>query len=328
MKVVIPMAGFGTRLRPHTYSRPKPLVNVAGQPLLKHVIDSLQDIEIDEYIFIVGYLGEQIEDYIRENHDIQARFVEQREMIGQAHAIYLAKDYLSGPAIILFSDTIFKGDLTPIIESQSDGIIYTMQVEDPRRFGVVVLNDEGHITDFIEKPDTMEHNNVSIGLYYVRDSRELIHAIKAQMEANQMTKGEFYIADALQRMINGGDVFTTAEVDFWLDCGKPETVLETNRFLLEHGSNNSPEVTPDGVTLVPPVFVHPDAHIENSVIGPYATISAGCTVTDSIIRNSIIDINSEVKAAIIEESLIGRDARVTGGFRRLNVGDTTSIDFS
>ena len=328
MKVVIPMAGFGTRLRPHTYSRPKPLVSVAGKPLLDHVIESLDGIEVDEWIFIVGYLGDQIREYVAENYDINAQFVEQNEMKGQSHAIYLAKDYLTkGEVIVLFSDTIFQADVDAINNAKHDGVIYTMEVEDPSAYGVVALNDENIITDFAEKSDDPPSNEAIIGLYYVKDAPHLIRAIEEQIADEDLTKGEYFIADALQRMIDDGAEFTTATVDFWLDCGKPHTLLETNRFLLSNGASNTQDDEYDNVTIIPPVYIHPDAKLENAVIGPNTSISRSCTIRDSIIRDSIVDTGASVTGAMLTESLIGRDAQVTGAFQKLNVGDKSSIHF-
>jgi len=326
MKVVIPMAGYGKRLRPHTYSRPKPLINVAGQPLVKHVIDSLEGLDIDEYIFIVGYLGAQIEDYILANCDVKASFVTQHEMVGQAHAIYLARELLEGPTIVLFADTLFKADLNPIKDAGSaDALVYVREVKDPRRFGVVELNGENRVTRFIEKPDSLNNRQAVIGLYYVREANSLLGAIETQMERKQMTKGEFFIADAFQIMIDEGAIFETQPVDVWLDCGKPETVLETNRYLLANGFDNSEEFKGNNVTIIPPVNIHPDAVFEHAIIGPHATVAADCHVSYSIVRDSIIDTGAVVQYALLDQSLIGRDARVVGQYSTLNVGDESSI---
>jgi glucose-1-phosphate thymidylyltransferase len=327
MKVIIPMAGYGTRMRPHTYSRPKPLISVAGEPMLKHLLDSLEALEVDEYIFIVGYLGDQIKAWITENYDFKATFVVQDELIGQAHAIYLAREYLEGPAVILFSDTLFEADLSVIAETKADVLAYTQRVEDPRRFGVVELDDEGRVTRFIEKPSSTENKNAVIGLYYIRDSAWLIRAIETQMKRNEMTKGEFYLADAFQIMIEEGADFRQQNVDVWLDTGKPETVLETNRYLLDHGHDNS-HLMHEGVAIVPPVHIHPTATVEEAVIGPYASIGADCVVTGSVIRNSIIDDCAEVHTVMLEGSLIGREAHVAGRYTTLNVGDNSNINFN
>lgn len=328
MKAVIPMAGYGKRLRPHTFSRPKPLINVAGQPMLKYLIDALEaELDIDEYIFIVGYLGEQIKEWIDENYDFKATYVVQDELIGQADAIYRAREHIDGPTIILFSDTLFETDLDVVNRTDADAVIYAREVEDPRRFGVVELNEEGRITRFIEKPDTTENKNAVIGLYYVREGKDLIAAIEEQMARNEMTKGEFYLADAFQIMIDDGADFRSEPVDVWLDCGKPETVLETNRYLLENGYDNSSTVQIEGVTVIAPSNVHPSAHLENVIVGPYATIGKGCDVRSSIIQNSVVDDGATVQHMVLSASLIGRNANVVGRHYTLNVGDSSAIDF-
>jgi glucose-1-phosphate thymidylyltransferase len=328
MKVVIPMAGYGKRLRPHTYSRPKPLINVAGQPMLKHLLDPLGELEIEEYIFIVGYLGEQIEEYISANYGFKASFVIQEELIGQAHAVYLAREHLNGPAIVLFADTLFETDLSVINTTDADAVAFVKEVEDPRRFGVVEVDAGGHVTRFIEKPDSVENKQVVIGLYYIRDSQHMIRAIETQMARKHMTKGEFFLADAFQIMIEEGAAFRTQNVEVWLDCGKPETVLGTNRYLLDNGFDNSHTVRVEGVTVIPPAHVDPDARLENAIIGPYATISAGCHVSSSIIRDSIIDRGARVSDALLMQSLVGRNAHVSGRYCVINVGDESSVDFS
>ncbi len=328
MKVIIPMAGLGTRMRPHTFSRPKPLINVAGQPMLKHLIDSIIELNAEEYIFIVGYLGEQIEAFITENYDFKAQFVEQKELIGQAHAIYLARDYLNGPVVILFSDTLFWTDLSVIHRTDADAVMFVKEVEDPRHFGVVVCDEDGHVTQFIEKPNSMMNRNAVIGLYYIKESQSMLRAIEKQMARKQMTKGEFFLADAFQIMIDEGAVFKTQKVDVWLDCGKPETVLSANRYLLENGHDNSAEIQQPGVTVIPPVNIHPSAKLEHAIIGPNAAIGAGCEVSYSIIKDSIINAGAHVHNIILDNSLIGEDATVAGAYHTLNVGDKSTVDFS
>lgn len=328
MKVVIPMAGYGTRLRPHTYSRPKPLVNIAGEPMLKHVLASLDGLDIDEYIFIVGYLGDQIKDYINTHYNVKAQFVVQEEMIGQAHAIYLAKEYLEGPAIVLFSDTLFDADVNAIKNSEDDGVIYVKEVEDPRAFGVVTLDNAGHITKFVEKSEKIVSHLAIIGMYYVRESEKLIEAIETQMERKQMTKGEFYIADALQIMVDDGAKISTEGVNVWLDAGKPETVLETNRYLLSNGFDNTEEIDFGNSVVIPPVYIHPSANLNHSIIGPNVTVSKNCVIKHSVVRESIIDESAEVKHTTLQNSLIGRSAKVTGRYHQLNVGDNSSLDFT
>jgi glucose-1-phosphate thymidylyltransferase len=328
MQVIIPMAGYGTRLRPLTFSRPKPLLPVAGAPMIRHVIDSLNGIDVDEYIFIVGYLGNQIEEYVRQNYNVKAHFVVQEELIGQAHAIYLTREYLNGPAIVLFADTLFQADLGIIKKTTADAVAFVKEVEDPRRFGVVEVDEKDKVTRFIEKPDSMENKNVVIGLYYLRDSAPMITAIEKQMATKNMTRGEFFIADAFQIMVQDGAVFNTSPVGVWLDCGKPETVLETNRYLLENGHANESSFSKSGVAVIPPSFIHPSALIESSVIGPYASIGAGCQIKDSFIRDSIIDDNAVVQSIHLDQSLVGIKTNVAGKISTLNIGDESSLSLT
>jgi glucose-1-phosphate thymidylyltransferase len=322
MKVIIPTAGLGTRLRPHTYSKPKPLVSVAGKPVLGHILDTLSQIEIEELIFITGYLGNQIEDYVRTHTKVPARFIEQTELKGQAHAVYLARDAVSGPTIILYVDTIFEADLAKLRHLDADGAIYVKEVADPRRFGVTFI-ENGYISRLVEKPDTDISRLAMIGLYYVREAERLMGAIEQMMERNLQTKGEFYLTDALQLMIDDGARFIAEPVSVWEDCGKAETVLQTNRYLLDHGRSHTGPW--EGSIIIPPVYIDDDARVVNSIVGPYVSIAAGAEVSDSIVRDSIINEHAVVKASTLDQSIIGSDAAVHGGFRQLNVGDASEV---
>ncbi len=325
MKVVIPLAGFGTRLRPHTYTKPKPLVNVAGKPVLGHILDKLLNLEVEEIVFIVGYLGQQIQDYVDTYYCFNARYIEQKEMLGQAHALFLARDFLPGRALIIFVDTIFETDLSHLAEVDADGVIYVKEVENPRRFGVAVV-EEGRITRLIEKPATMEHNLAVIGLYYIQDMPWLMEAIDQLMRGGITTGGEYYLADALQLMINDGARLIAQPVEVWKDCGKPETVLETNRYLLTHGHGNAEQVRAQDSLIIPPVHIDPTARIIHSIVGPYVTIAPGCEVRNSVIRDSIIDEGAHIADTMLEQSLIGKEALVKGRYQKLNVGDSSSVD--
>ena len=327
MNVIIPLAGFGTRLRPQTYTKPKPLINVAGKPVLGHILDKLEDLNVEEIVFIVGYLGNQVQAFVDECYDFKTHYVEQKELLGQAHAIYLAKELLKGPTIILFVDTLFEADLKRLAKEPSDGVIYVKEVEDPRRFGVTIVNKEGNITRLIEKPSSMKDNLAVIGLYYIKEIQWLMTAIETLMEKNIQTKGEFYLADAIQLMIDDGAVFKPQPVDVWLDCGKPETVLETNRYLLKSNMDNSANVASINSIIIPPVHVDPSVKIKNSIIGPYVTVGAGCEIEDSIIRNSIVDEETFIRDTMLEESLIGRKVDLIGRPRQLNLGDSAQISF-
>lgn len=330
MKIVIPLAGYGTRLRPHTFTKPKPLINVAGKPVLGHVLDMFKDVEgVDEVIFITGHLGDQIEHYVSKQYPhVKARYFEQKEMNGQSTAVYLAREHLQGPMLLVFVDTIVETDLSRLADETADAVAWVKQVEDPRRFGVAEVGPDGYVTRLIEKPSDMSNNLVVVGFYYLKEARDLIEAIREQIERNIQTKNEYFLADALQLLLNKGMKMRVQPVDVWLDCGKAETVLETNRYLLAHGHDNSQDTKRDGYVVIPPAHIHPSAHIVHSVIGPHATISAGCHVENAIIRDSIIDDGATIQDTVLAQSLIGQHARVTGRYRSFNVGDSSEVGFT
>ena len=329
MKVIIPLAGFGTRLRPHTYTKPKPLINVAGKAVLGHILDKFAGMDVEEFIIVHGYLGEQIQSYMATHYpQYRTRFVEQKELIGQADAILRCRPFASGPALIVFVDTLFEADLASLKQEQADAVIYVKEVQDPRRFGVAVVGPDGYIQSFVEKPNSMDNRLAVIGMYYVKNSVSLMRACQALLDQNYQTKGEYFLADALNLMIQAGSQFRTQMVEVWEDCGKPETLLHTNRYLLDHGHDNSAECAGQNSLIVPPVNIAPTAVIEHSVIGPYATIADGCRITGSIIRDSIIDEDARIEEAALEQSLIGKGAVVKSKYRKLNVGDSSSVDLS
>jgi len=329
MQVIIPLAGFGKRMRPHTWSKPKPLVNVAGKPVLGHILDKLSnlDVQVDELIFVVGWLGEQIEEYYRDSdYSYRARYVEQRELMGQAHAIWLAREHLHGPVLIIFVDTIFEADLCGLEESGLDGVLYAREVDDPRRFGVIAVDPEGIATRIVEKPSSMENRLAVVGVYYVRDSAWLIRAIEELIERGMESKGEYWLADALNLMIEQGARMGVREVSVWEDCGTPADVLKTNRYLLEHGQSNGSQVGLINSVVIPPVYIAPSAHVENSVIGPYVSVSEKAQIVQSIIRDSIIDAEATINDVMLDKSIIGKDAVVRGRHSVLNVGESSQVD--
>ena len=328
MNVIIPLAGFGTRLRPHTFSKPKPLINVAGKPVLGHILDKLINEDLDEVVFVVGYLGDQIESYVKTTYpNIKGHYVEQKELNGQAPAILLARDIVQGPTVIVFVDTLADADLTSLSKEKSDGVIYVKEVEDPRRFGVVKLDEQGMITRFVEKPEDMSNRLAVIGMYYVREIQDLMRCCDELVKRQLKTHDEYFLADAFNLLIESGAKLRPQTVDVWLDCGKPETVLATNRYLLEHGQDNSTAWKNDQRVIIPPVHIHPTAIIERSVIGPYATIAEGCHITNSIVRDSVVDTGAYVSDHVLANSLIGRDAVLIGRPRRFNVGDSSVVGF-
>jgi glucose-1-phosphate thymidylyltransferase len=328
MKVIIPLAGFGTRLRPHTYTKPKPMINVAGKPVLGHLLDSIAHLDVEEYIFIVGYLGEQVEEYVNAEYKLKARFIEQKELLGQAHAIYLAREFLQDePVFIIFVDTLFEADLSILKNPEADAVVFVKEVENPRPFGVVRLNPDGTIGGFVEKPATDENRLAVVGLYYFQHANPLIAAIQTLMDRKIMTKNEYFLADAMHLMVESGQKFRTGQVTAWLDCGRPDTVLDTNRYLLAHGHDNSPDFADrKDVIIRPPVNIHPTANITDSVIGPNVTIAANCVIINSVLQDTIIDERAECKSIFLEDSLIGRNAHVDGRYRTVNVGDSSAVE--
>ena len=324
------MAGFGTRLRPHTWSRPKQLISLAGKSVLAHVIEmfsTLTDPKNVELIFIVGYLGDKVEAYMNEYHpETKVQYVMQEEMRGQSHAIYLTKEYLGGPMLMVFADTLIETDLSFLADEEADMVAWVKPVPDPRRFGVTEVGEDGWVKRIIEKPRDISNNLAVVGFYYFKDSEALISAIKEQLEQGHQLKGEFFLADAVNIMLDNGAKMRAERVQTWLDAGTAEAVLETNRYLLKNGHDNSAEVSQaNGLTLIPPVFIDPSAKVTASVIGPYAAIGANCVVDHSVIRDTIIEKGSQILGVSLENSLIGENTLVGSGSRSINIGDNSEV---
>jgi glucose-1-phosphate thymidylyltransferase len=309
VKVILPVAGKGTRLLPITKHLPKPLVRVAGRPVLDYVIDKLQGLSVEELIFITGHLKEQIEEYVGATYDIPARFVEQQVQDGTAGAVNLARPYVDGPVLIVFVDTVFDADLSLLQRTDADGIIWAKDVEDYQRYGVVVTDEQGYMRRIVEKPSEPISRLANIGLYYIRDWQTLFEGIDHTLAGPQF-KGEWFLTDAFQYMIDHGRKLLTAEVGGWYDCGKVETVLSTNLHLLEQGGRRSPEER-DGVTLVDPVFVADAVTLEDCTIGPNVSIDAGAVVRGSTVRDAIIGENAVVAGSTVNHSLVGNDSVIT-----------------
>lgn len=336
LKIVIPMAGWGTRMKPHTWSKPKPLVSVAGKTSLEHLLDmfkTLPDPENTEYIFIVGpYLGEtQIPAFIKEHYpNLKAHYVVQHEMKGQSHALTLAREYLRhGPLVICFSDTLMETDFSFLSDEQSDGVAWVMPVEDPRRFGVAEEGSDGWVKRFIEKPQSMHNNLVVVGCYYFKNADKLLAAIDDQIKRGIMLKNEYFLTDAISIMIESGAQIRTNKISTWLDTGTIEATLDTNKTLLEKQGSKLQTFASSNVKIVEPVAIHETAEISNSIIGPYVSIGANCRIENSQIAESILEADCEIKDAALSRSLIGRQARVKargdGHFMQLNIGDTSSV---
>jgi glucose-1-phosphate thymidylyltransferase len=323
MRAIIPVAGVGTRLRPHTYTLPKVLINVAGKPIIGHILDKIIADGIDEATIVVGYLGDKVEEYVRRNYRIKFDFVYQEERKGLGHSIYLAqKTSDRRPVLIILGDTIFDVDLTPVLNSEYTSIGAKI-VDDARRFGVVEV-ESGFVTKLVEKPETPTTNLAVVGLYYVKHPQLLKECLEEIIRKDIRTKGEYQLTDGLQLMLERGEKMTTFRVDGWYDCGKPETLLSTNQHLLD---KKSTERKINGVVVIPPVYVSTNCEIARSIIGPYTTIADGAIIEDSLIRNSIIGEESRVQGALLENSIICNNAVVRGTFKRVNAGDSSEIDF-
>lgn len=323
MKAIIPVAGIGTRLRPHTHTAPKALLHVAGKPILGHILDELIAFGIDEVVFIVGFLGDKIIDYVRKNYKIRSSFVTQKELNGLGWAIYLTREHFQGdPVLIILGDTIFETDLSAMIGSEYD-VIGTKIVEDPRRFGIAET-DGRFVTGLMEKPQEPTSNQALMGIYYIKSTGLFSTCLEELIAKKIMTRGEYQLTDALSLMLKHGCKIVTHNVEGWYDCGKPETLLSTNRYLLEQIKSVDLRV---GNILIQPVFVSPSAVLENSVIGPHVSVGDNARIVRSIVKDSIISESAEVVDCLLESSLIGNNSVISGQFKKANLGDSSEITY-
>jgi len=326
LMIAIPMAGLGTRMRPQTWSKPKPLISLAGRTVLDFVLEqyrSVPDTYEIEYVFIIGpQQFEQVDAHMRTYHPEKVvHYVEQTKMRGQSDALYLARAHFDGPMLMAFSDTLIETDFSFLRDNPPEAAAWVKAVPDPRRFGVAELGPDGFVTRLIEKPTDMSNNLVVVGCYFFNSGKALVSAIEEQMARNVTLKNEFFLADAVNILLERGARMSVQPVEIWLDAGTPDTLLETNRYLLEHGRDNSAQAARPGVTIVPPVFIHESARIEYSVIGPHVSIGAECELCRAIVSNTIIDEGSEIKDIAVESSLLGRQVSLTGQPLHLNLGD-------
>ena len=331
MKAIIPVAGAGTRLRPHTYTQPKPLIPVAGKAIISFIIDGLLDEGVNDFVFIIGYLGEKIQDYVeREYPDIKKEFVTQQNRQGSAHALWMARDLIKDAEeiFVVFGDTIIDANLSNLLDSPHS-CLAVMQVKDPREFGVVEVSEDGFVKKVVEKPNIPKSNLASVGVYKIKEVKQLLDVIDQTMEAQIKAKGEFPLTDAIQGMIEKGTKFTTQPVDNWFDCGKRDILLRTNAMLLDRGGyadSNLPGF--DNTIIIHPVSIGKNCEIKNSIIGPHVTIGSNTSVNYSIIKESIIGSFSKIEEVTLNQSLVGSDAAIKGLSQSLNIGDNTEIDFS
>ncbi len=323
MRAIIPVAGVGSRLRPHTYTLPKVLLNVAGKPILAHILDKIIAEGITEATIVVGHMSDKIREFVSESYPkLPVAYVEQEERMGLGHAIYLSRATIGpDPVLIILGDTIFDVDLRRVLGSRISAL-GVKEVEDPRRFGVAEIRD-GAITRLVEKPEKPASRLAVVGLYYIVNGPLLVECLDQLVQRDIRTKGEYQLTDALQMMLERGETIRTFPVEGWYDCGKPETLLSTNRALLEKHSTN-PRI--DGVIINEPVYVAPNAVLKNCVIGPFTSIGDNAVVESAVVRNSIIGSDARVSLTLLENSIIGNEAVVRGSYRRLNVGGSSEID--
>ena len=320
---IIPAAGMGSRLKPHTHTVPKPLLSVGGKPILAHIIDEIVGLGIRKIVLIVGYRGDQIVEFSEKRYpDCQVIAVRQEKPEGIGHAVSLAREHAEGrPTLIVFGDTVFECDLNPIAKLDVDGAIGVRQVDDPSRFGVVKL-DGDRIVEVVEKPDHFVSNQAMVGVNLIRDSNLLFSCLEQIISSGQRTRGEFQITDAFAAMVEQGAYLHAFPVENWFDCGVTESLLETNRHLL---GRLGPAKARDGVIMIPPVYVADSAEVTNSVVGPHVSIGAFARISDSVIKDSIVGEGAQVAGCYLNESIIGDNAVVEAGARRLNVGDSSEV---
>lgn len=329
MQAIIPVAGAGTRLRPLTYTQPKALISVAGKPILSFIVDELLDNGVTDFIFIIGYLGEKIKEFVeREYPDLNAKFVTQEERLGSSHAIWCARDVIKRdePLVIHLGDTIVDIDIKKIL-AEEYSTVCVKKVEDPRAFGVAEIDSEGFITGVHEKPAIPRSNMAMIGFYFIKETGQLLDAAAALVEKCTEHHHEIYLTDSLMTMIKNGVKFKSYKVESWYDVGKKDILLETNSILLRKLAEKAPNKgTYNNAIIVPPVSIPLGAVIRNSIIGPNVSIGENSEISYSIIKNSIIGSFSKLENVVLHNSLIGSDTSINGLTQSLNIGDNTELD--
>jgi glucose-1-phosphate thymidylyltransferase len=332
MKIIIPMAGMGKRMRPHTLTIPKPLIPIAGKPIVQRLVEDIAKVcnqPVDQVAFIIGDFGKEVEKQlisIAESVGAKGTIHYQDEPLGTAHAILCAKEALEGNVVIAFADTLFKADFT--LDVTKEGIIWVQKVEDPRPFGVVKLNAQNEITEFVEKPETFVSDLAIIGIYYVKDGANLRKELQYLIDNNILDKGEFQLTNALENMKQKGIKFMPGQVTEWLDCGNKDATVYTNQRYLEYIKDTQlvdVSAQTNNSIVIPPVYIGKNVKIQNSVVGPYVSIGDGCSIQDSVVKNSIIQKNTSVINANISNSMLGNFVKFEGKSSDLSVGDYNVI---
>jgi glucose-1-phosphate thymidylyltransferase len=325
MKVIIPLAGKGTRLRPHTHITPKPMLKVAGKPVMQYILEDLRRLgNVEQIIYITGHLKDKVEAYARKTFaDIPSVFIEQQVQDGTAGAVALAKAHVDQPVLIIFVDTIFDADLSVIKTTDADGIIWVKEVEDYKRFGVVVTDAQGNMTKIVEKPETPISKRANIGLYYIKNWKLLYEGIDHVL-TRPKNKGEYYLTDAFQYMIDHGAKIRVIDVEGWYDAGKLDTLLETNRVMLGKGHARKPAGL-DASTIIEPVYIEDGAKVSKSTLGPNVSIGAGTVVEGSTLKDTIVGSKARIVRATLSNSLIGDEAIVEGITGEITISDHSEV---
>ena len=330
------MAGKGKRMRPHTLTVPKPLIQVAGKPIVQRLVEDITKVcgeKVDEIAFIIGSdFGKEVEENlikIAKDQGAKGTICYQEKALGTAHAIMCAKESITGKTVVAFADTLFKADF--VMDTNQEGVIWVQAIEDPRQFGVVKLNDAGVITDFIEKPETFISDLAIIGIYYFKDGDNLKKELQYLLDNNITEKGEFQLTNALENMKQKGIVFTPGRVTEWLDCGNKDATVYTNQRVLEFNIGTAElkgkNIVTENSTIIEPCYIGDNVTIKNSVVGPHVSIGAGSSVNNAILKNSIIQSNTKLSNTVIANSMIGESAEVKGKSLDLSMSDYTTITF-
>jgi glucose-1-phosphate thymidylyltransferase len=330
--IAIPMAGYGTRMRPHTWSKPKPLIQLADKTVLDHVLDqfaSLPGIHNAEWVFIISQ-GQQVlvQEHMQRHHPGKTvHYVVQEVMKGQSDALYLAREYLQGPMLMSFSDTLIETDLSFLPKVKHDGVAWVKAVPDPRRFGVAEVDKDGWVTRLVEKPRDIENNRAVVGFYFFRSGKDLMSAIEEQMKRGVSLNGEYFLTDTINVLLEKGAHFSIKAVETWLDAGTRDSLLETNRYLLEHGHGSDAKVhIRNGVKIIPPVYIPTDVEITSGSIGPHVSLGHGVHLINANLSDTIIEAKTRVEESTLTHSHIGRNSTIKGARGKVNIGDDSWVE--
>ncbi len=331
MKIIVPMAGRGSRLRPHTLTVPKPLVPIAGKPIVQRLVEDITRVcgqKVDEIAFVIGDFGQEVEDdlvSIAEGLGAKGSIYHQDEALGTAHAILCAKDSLEGPVVVAFADTLFRADFT--LDANKDGIIWVQKVEDPKAYGVIKMDENSVITDFIEKPEVFVSDLAIIGIYFFKDGLNLRSELQYLIDNDIKDKGEYQLTNALENMKVKGANFYPGKVEEWLDCGNPTAAIHANKRVLEYTENTEERagLVLENACIIEPCYIGSEVTLKNCTVGPHVSIGATTSISNSTLKNTIIQNNTRIHNADLEDSMIGNNVEYTGGTKRVSIGDYSKI---